>query len=119
MASIILQNLSKSVVIDADGYQDGYLVDAIEYATLEWVDRFTNRRLLKPIGYVGQSNSLQCAILVRVFWPCRPDSCNRVSGIPGRFSLTFGRSKECTAPALARNSRGGTPWLGHFVVFLW
>jgi transposase InsO family protein len=27
-------------------------VDGVEYATLEWVDRFNNRRLLGPIGYV-------------------------------------------------------------------
>ena len=25
-------------------------VDAVEYATLEWVDWFNNRRLLEPIG---------------------------------------------------------------------
>ncbi len=24
--------------------------EAVEYATLEWVDRFNNRRLLRPIG---------------------------------------------------------------------
>jgi len=27
-------------------------IDAVEYATLEWVDWFNNRRLLKPIGDV-------------------------------------------------------------------
>ena len=27
-------------------------IDAVEYATLEWVDRYNNRRLLEPIGYV-------------------------------------------------------------------
>jgi len=27
-------------------------VDDVEYATLEWVDWFNNRRLLEPIGYV-------------------------------------------------------------------
>ena len=26
--------------------------DAIEYATLEWVDWFSNRRLLEPIGNI-------------------------------------------------------------------
>ena len=25
-------------------------MDAVEYATLEWVDRFNNRRILEPIG---------------------------------------------------------------------
>jgi transposase InsO family protein len=27
-------------------------IDAVEYATLVWVDWFNNRRLLEPIGYV-------------------------------------------------------------------
>ena len=27
-------------------------IDAVEYATLEWVDWFTHRRLLEPLGYV-------------------------------------------------------------------
>lgn len=27
-------------------------VDAVEYATLEWVDWFNNRRLLEPIGNI-------------------------------------------------------------------
>ena len=27
-------------------------VESVEYATLEWVDWFNNRRLLEPIGYV-------------------------------------------------------------------
>src|SRR5262249_5547482 len=27
-------------------------IDEVEYATLEWVDWFNNRRLLAPIGYV-------------------------------------------------------------------
>ena len=28
-------------------------VDDVDYATLEWVDWFNNRRLLEPIGYVS------------------------------------------------------------------
>jgi len=27
-------------------------LDTVEYATLEWVDWFNNRRLLKPIGNI-------------------------------------------------------------------
>ncbi len=27
-------------------------LEAVEFATLEWVDWFNNRRLLKPIGHV-------------------------------------------------------------------
>ena len=28
-------------------------LEAVEFATLEWVDWFNNRRLLEPIGYVA------------------------------------------------------------------
>ena len=27
-------------------------LEAVEFATLEWVDRFNTRRLLEPLGYV-------------------------------------------------------------------
>jgi transposase InsO family protein len=27
-------------------------IDAVEFATLEWVDWYNNRRLLEPIGYI-------------------------------------------------------------------
>jgi len=30
-------------------------VDAVEYATLVWVDWFNNRRLLEPLGYMPPS----------------------------------------------------------------
>jgi hypothetical protein len=31
-------------------------VDEVEYAVLEWVDWFNNRRLLEPVGYATPSN---------------------------------------------------------------
>jgi transposase InsO family protein len=42
--------LFKAEVIHARGPWRS--LDAVEYATLEWVDWFNNRRLLKPIGHV-------------------------------------------------------------------
>jgi len=42
--------LFKTEVIYCRGPWRG--IDAVEYATLEWVDWFNNRRLLEPIGYV-------------------------------------------------------------------
>ena len=46
-------------------------LEAVEFATLEWVDRFNNRRLLEPIGnippaeaearYYAQANALAMA----------------------------------------------------------
>jgi len=34
----------------------GAAFDAVEFATLEWVDCFNHRRLLEPIGYVPPSD---------------------------------------------------------------
>lgn len=42
--------LFKTEVIHARGPWRS--LDAVEYATLEWVDWFNSRRLLEPIGYV-------------------------------------------------------------------
>ena len=42
--------LYKTEVIRRRGPWKG--VEDVEYATLEWVDWFNNRRLLEPIGYV-------------------------------------------------------------------
>ena len=36
----------------ANGRTELRAVDVVEYATLEWVDWFNNRRLLEPIGNV-------------------------------------------------------------------
>jgi len=49
MAESII-GLYKAEVIHARGPWRS--LDAVEYATLEWVDWFNNRRLLEPIGYV-------------------------------------------------------------------
>ena len=49
MAESII-GLYKTEVIHAQGPWRS--LDAVEYATLEWVDWFNNRRLLEPIGHV-------------------------------------------------------------------
>jgi putative transposase len=49
MAETII-GLFKTEVIHARG--PWRTLDAVEYATLEWVDWFNNRRLLEPIGHV-------------------------------------------------------------------
>jgi putative transposase len=49
MAETII-GLFKTEVIHARGPWRS--LDAVEYATLQWVDWFNNRRLLEPIGYV-------------------------------------------------------------------
>jgi hypothetical protein len=34
------------------GESVGHCIPKVEFATLEWVDWFNNRRLLEPIGYI-------------------------------------------------------------------
>jgi transposase InsO family protein len=45
-----INGLYKTEVIRKKGPWKG--LDEVEYATLEWVDWFNNRRLLEPIGYI-------------------------------------------------------------------
>lgn len=45
-----INGLFKAEVIHRRGPWRSF--DAVEYATLEWVDWFNNRRLLEPIGYI-------------------------------------------------------------------
>ncbi|MEQ8933391.1 MAG: integrase core domain-containing protein, partial [Silicimonas sp.] len=45
-----INGLFKAEVIHRRGPWRGF--DAVEYATLEWVDWFNNRRLLEPIGNI-------------------------------------------------------------------
>src|SRR3954465_6201663 len=45
-----LNGLSKAEVIHRRGPWRS--AEAVEFATLEWVDRFNNRRLLRPIGHI-------------------------------------------------------------------
>jgi transposase InsO family protein len=39
---------------------DGASLEAVEFATLEWVDCFNNRRLLEPIGNMPPADAEQC-----------------------------------------------------------
>lgn len=45
-----INGLYKAEVIDRRGPWRSF--EAVEYATLEWVDWFNNRRLLEPIGNI-------------------------------------------------------------------
>jgi len=37
-------------------------IEDVEFATLEWVDWFNNRRLLEPTGYIPRRSSKRCTI---------------------------------------------------------
>jgi len=58
--------LYKTEVIRRRGPWKGF--DDIEYATLEWVDWFNDRRLLEPIGHVPPASSRPPAIGRRRHW---------------------------------------------------
>ena len=55
-------------------------LEAVEYATLEWVDWFNNRRLLEPIGKPRQNNAGGTSRSRR---PSPPDPKRRASDEPG------------------------------------
>jgi putative transposase len=58
-------------------------IEGIEYATLEWVDWFNNRRLLEPIGNVPPAEFEMSYYQQQEGRRWSPDSNNRVSRIPG------------------------------------
>ena len=54
-------------------------LEAVEFATLDWVDWFNHRRLLEPIGYCRRRN-MKRATMSRPRWP---DSRHSLSDDPG------------------------------------
>ncbi len=58
-------------------------LEAVEYATLEWVDWFNHRRLLEPIGNIPPAELKATIINQRVSCRWRPDSHPELSGEPG------------------------------------
>ena len=70
-------------------------MEAVEYATLEWVDWFNHRRLLEPIGDVPPAELEAAYYRQRGASQGGPDSNQTVSGMPGavqsgvRFALNL------------------------------
>ena len=62
-------------------------LDQVEYATLEWVDWFNNRRLLGPIGDIPPVELEQLHYHEQEVWPMMAGPTNRASGIPGVIQL--------------------------------
>ena len=58
-------------------------LEAVEFATLEWVDWFNNRRLLEPIGDIPPVEFEQMYIGSNRVTPSRRDSHPELSGDPG------------------------------------
>ena len=85
MAETII-GLFKAEVIHARGPRR--CLDAVEYATLQWVDWFNNRRLLEPLGHVPPAEFEQEYYRQQSGQPWRPDFNHGISGIPGtQFSF--------------------------------
>jgi hypothetical protein len=83
--------LYKTEVIRRRGPWKG--IDDVEYATLEWVDWFSHRRLLEPIGHMPPAE-FEAAY-------CRKEGSRegvelneRASGEPGRFTPYRVRTKS-------------------------
>ena len=72
-------------------------VDEVEYATLEWVDWFNNRRLLEPIGDIPAAEYEAMYYQERGRrWP--PESRQKPSGEPGAIHPAAGSRRISQSP---------------------
>ena len=85
-------------------------IEEVEFATLEWVDWFNNRRLLEPIGNVPPAENGRRVLSNRQSRPWRPDSQHGVSGIPGAVQVLDSRERfhgalhcDCARRATLKN----------------
>ncbi len=66
-------------------------LEEVEFATLEWVDWFNNRRLLEPIGDIPPAEFEAMYYEGLESWPCRSDSDDHSGTIilpPASTSIT-------------------------------
>ena len=61
--------------------------EAVEFATLEWVDWFNNKRLLEPIGNIPPAEAKRAIMLRRRVTPWRRNSTEMASGKPGAVQV--------------------------------
>ena len=60
-------------------------LEAVEFATLEWVDWFNHRRLLEPIGYMPHAEyEAQYYAQADVAWKASPSSGPLITGLQAR-----------------------------------
>src|SRR4030095_9526656 len=84
-------------------------LEAVEFATLEWVDWFNTRRLLEPIGYVRRQNTKSATMPGSQ----SPDSHQLPSEIPGAGhspvrrvrKRVCGRTTQRQGPVKGRRAR--------------
>jgi hypothetical protein len=63
--------------------------EAVEFATLEWVDWFNHRRLLEPIGNIPPAEAERATMRNARSPPWRRDSNQMASGNPGAVQNAF------------------------------
>jgi hypothetical protein len=98
--------------------------EAVEFATLEWVDWFNNRRLLEPIGNIPPAEAEER--YYAMLWENQPwprDSNQTASGKPGAVQLRdrktprLSRRRESFAKkpstALSQDADVGVKWKVH------
>ncbi len=76
-----INGLYKAEVIHRRGPWRSF--EAVEYATLEWVDWFNHRRLLEPIGNIRLPKPKINIMLPRRTWIWQRNSQPTASGNPG------------------------------------
>jgi hypothetical protein len=82
--------------------------EAVEYATLEWVDWFNHRRLLEPIGNVPPAEA------EARYYP-RPRGSRRASAVARLWSAGV---RSCRAAAAGRDRREQHPAVGRVIAVM-
>ena len=65
-------------------------MDAVEYATLEWVDWYNNRRLMEPIGHIPPAEAEANYHVSLSRRPSPPESNRRASEESGAVQNPYG-----------------------------
>ena len=94
-----INGLYKAEVIHRRGPWRSF--EAVEFATLEWVDWFNNRRLLEPIGNIPPAEAEARYYAMPVSPPWRRDPNKTASGKPGAVHSGQGRLVQSVVVPLA------------------
>ena len=99
-----INGLFKAEVIHRRGPWRSF--EAVEFATLEWVDWFNNRRLLEPIGNIPPAEA-EAAYYAQLAMTrsAAQDSNKTASGKPGAVQRRF--SELASEPACNQEYTGG------------
>ena len=103
-----INGLFKAEVIHRRGPWRSF--EAVEFATLEWVDWFNNRRLLEPIGNIPPAEAEERYYASWNSQPWPRDSNETASGKPGAVQLPVwpsGLTRSITPPLSAPDSPSG------------